>query len=73
MATKKEENISEIVCLDNYCKHIRNSQEKLIAQFKFLFHAQDKILMRLDPQKYGIRFIDPEDLPTLDRGYKFKK
>ena len=63
----------EIVCRDIYCKHVRDSQEKVISYLKFHFHAQDKILMRLDPKRYGIKFIDPEDLPDLDRGFKFHK
>ena len=73
MATKKEENSFEIVCRDIYCKHVRESQEIVIKHLKFLFHGQDKVLMRLDPQKYGIKFIDPKDLQDPDGGFKFAK
>ena len=73
MATKKEENSFEIVCRDIYCKHVRDTQEKVISHFWKLFHAQDKVIMRIDPKKYGIKLIDPEDFRYLDRGFKFHK
>ena len=39
------------------------------SSFRWLFNAQDRILMRLDKRKFNLRFY-PFD---ADQGYKFKK
>jgi len=56
-------------CKDAFCKREREMLMKENSSFRWLFNAQDRILMRLDKRKFNLRFY-PFD---ADQGYKFKK